>query len=284
MTSFAKAISEMLNDNQGKGNGSQMNGAMIAKVVDNVDPEGRYRVRVSFPWLSDQYSKETTSDGSDSKIQSFWARMTTLMAGKDNGSFWIPEIDDEVLVVFENGDFSRPIITGCLWNGVTTAPQKVKFSPDNAEIEVANNKQGGENNLRFIRSRMGHTLAFIDKDGKGGISLRTAKSAELFLSDTDGSECVKLYDSKQTQWLTIDTANKAITLQTDEGDILIKAKEKIRLECKNLEIKADQNIDIDAGKNIHQKCVKYASESSASTEMDGGGKMKLTAGRIDLNP
>ena len=48
MSSFAKAISEMLND-QNKGNGSQMNGAMIAKVVDNVDPEGRYRIRVSFP-------------------------------------------------------------------------------------------------------------------------------------------------------------------------------------------------------------------------------------------
>ena len=279
--SIAKALTELIEKQQ---NGSKMNGAMIAKVVDNVDPEGRYRVRVSFPWLSDQYSKETTSDGSDSKVQSFWARMTTLMAGKDNGSYWIPEIDDEVLVVFENGDFAHPIITGCLWNGVTTAPKKVKFSPDNTEIEVSNKSQGGKNDFRFMRSRMGHTLAFIDKDGKGGISLRTAKSAELYLNDTNGSECIKLYDSKQTQWLTIDTAKKSITMQTDEGDILIKAKEKIRMECNNLEISAKRNIDIDAGNKIHQSCMKYAAESTISTEMDGGNKMKLVATRIDLNP
>ena len=92
MSSFASAIREMLNEDNKGGGESTMKGAMLAKVVDNVDPEGRYRVRVSFPWLADQYTKETTSDGRAAKVQSFWARMTTLMAGKDNGSFWIPEI------------------------------------------------------------------------------------------------------------------------------------------------------------------------------------------------
>ena len=261
-----------------------MKGAMIAKVVDNVDPEGRYRVRVSFPWLADQYTKETTSDGSAAKVQSFWARMTAIMAGKDTGSFWIPEIDDEVLVVFENGDFARPIIVGSLWNANNTVPAQLKYSPDNTQEDVANDKQSGENNFRFIRSRMGHALAFIDKSGKGGVSLRTAKSAELFLDDTDGSERIRLYDGKQNQWLEIDTANKKITLQTDTGDILLKAKEKIRLECKNFELKADQNITIEAGQTIKQKCTNYKAESSQATEMNGGTKMKMVATRIDLNP
>ena len=285
MSTFASAIKELLSEDNTSGGGiSSMKGAMIAKVVDNVDPEGRYRVRVSFPWLADQYTKETTSDGSAAKVQSFWARMTAIMAGKDTGSFWIPEIDDEVLVVFENGDFARPIIVGSLWNANNTVPAQLKYSPDNTQEDVANDKQSGENNFRFIRSRMGHALAFIDKSGKGGVSLRTAKSAELFLDDTDGSERIRLYDGKQNQWLEIDTANKKITLQTDTGDILLKAKEKIRLECKNFELKADQNITIEAGQTIKQKCTNYKAESSQATEMNGGTKMKMVATRIDLNP
>lgn len=285
MSSFASAIREMLNEENTSGGGtSSMKGAMIAKVVDNVDPEGRYRVRVSFPWLADSYTKDTTSDGSGAKVQSYWARMTAMMASSDTGSFWIPEIDDEVLVVFENGDFARPIITGSLWNANKAAPKQLKYSPDNTSVSVANGKQNGENNYRFIRSRMGHALAFIDKSGKGGVSLRSAKAAELYLDDTDGSERIRLYDGKQNQWLEIDTANKKITLQTDTGDILVKAKEKIRVECKNLEVNADQNISIEAGQTIKQKCTNYKAESSQSTDMNGGTKMKLAATRIDLNP
>ncbi len=285
MASIGRVISEMLNEShQGRSGSSRMQGGMIAKVVDNVDPEDRYRVRISFPWLSDQYTKDTTSDGSDSKVQSHWARITTMMAGKDTGSFWLPEIDDEVMVEFEEGDFSRPVIVGSLWNGPTNSPRKLKFSPENQEVDVSNNAQGGKNEYRFIRSRSGSTLAFIDKEGSDAVSLRSPKNAEFYIDDADGGERICMYDSKQNQWLCIDTANKKITLETDEGDILIKAKEKIRLECKNLEIDASQDIKVKAGQNISQECTDFKSKSSSSTNMDGGGKMVCKAGRIDLNP
>ena len=56
---FGRVISEMLNEShQGRSDSARMQGNMIAKVVDNVDPEGRYRVRVSFPWLAN-HGKET---------------------------------------------------------------------------------------------------------------------------------------------------------------------------------------------------------------------------------
>ncbi len=283
--SFARVISEMLNESyQGRSGISRMQGGMIAKVVDNVDPEDRYRVRVSYPWLADAYSKETTSDGSESKVQSFWARIVSSMAGNDIGSFWLPEIDDEVMVMFEEGDFSRPIITGSLWNGANVAPAKLTYSPDQTEVDVPNNQQGGKNDFRFIRSRMGHTIAFIDQEGKGGVSLRSNKSAELYIDDTDGKEKIRLYDMKQTQWLEIDTVKKKITLQTDEGDILIKAKEKITLECKNLDVKVDKDINIKAGKDIKQKSKTYHTETSRSTTMEGGQNIKMQASKIDLNP
>lgn len=285
MASIGRVISEMLNEShQGRSSSSRMQGGMIAKVVDNVDPEDRYRVRVSFPWLSDAYSKETTSDGSDSKVQSHWARITTMMSGSGMGSVWLPEINDEVMVHFEEGDFSRPIVMGSLWNGEANSPRSITFSPENTEVQTSNKAQGGKNDYRFMRSRSGNTLAFVDREGAGGISLRSAKKAELYIDDSDGGERVCLYDSGQDQWLTIDTANKKITLETDTGDILIKAKEKIRLECKNLEIEASEDIKVKAGQKISQECIEYASRSSSSTSMNGGNKMSLVATRIDLNP
>ena len=285
MASIGKIFSDMISEsNDGLSLRSHMLGGMIAVVVDNVDPEDRYRVRVSYPWLSDQYAKETTSDGSDAKVQSFWARVATIMSGNDIGSVWLPEINDEVVVIFEGGEFSHPIVVGSLWNGVSKVPAKVKYSPDQTEANVSNNQQGGKNDFRFIRSRMGHTLAFIDKDGEGGVSLRSNKSAELYLDDKDGSERIRLYDSEQKQWLDIDTANKAITLETDTGDILIKAKEKIRLECKNFELEASDNINIKAGKNIEQQSNKLSIKTDATTDVEASGKMKLVGSTIDLNP
>ena len=285
MASVGKVIKEMLNEShQGRSGESRMQGGMIAKVVDNVDPEDRYRVRVSFPWLSDQYSKATTSDGSESKVQSHWARITSLMTGGDMGGVWLPEIDDEVMVMFEEGDFGRPIIVGSLWNGEKSSPRKLTYSPDQTEVDVPNNQQGGENNFRFFRSRMGHTLAFIDKAGEGGVSIRSAKSAELYIDDKDGSERIRLYDKEQKQWLEIDTVNKKITLQTDTGDILIKAKEKIRMECKNFELEAEKDVSIKAGKNLDMKSNKMTSKTDSSTDITASAKMTLKGATIDLNP
>lgn len=285
MASVGKVIREMLNEShQGRSGESRMQGGMIAKVVDNVDPEDRYRVRVSFPWLSDQYAKDTTSDGSESKVQSHWARITSLMTGGDMGGVWLPEIDDEVMVVFEEGDFGRPIVVGSLWNGEKSSPRKLTYSPDQTEVDVPNNQQGGENNFRFFRSRMGHSLAFVDKEGNGGVSIRSAKSAELYIDDADGSERIRLYDKDQKQWLEIDTVNKKITLETDTGDILIKAKELIRMECKNFELEAEKNVSIKAGKNLDMKCNKLNSKSDASTDITASAKMTLKGATIDLNP
>ena len=63
-------------------------------VTNNKDPEKLGRVKVKFPWM--------TNDE-----ESHWARIATMDAGKDRGSWWIPEINDEVLCVFEHGDVDQ---------------------------------------------------------------------------------------------------------------------------------------------------------------------------------
>ncbi len=73
-------------------------GVTVGLVTNNKDPEGLGRVKVKFPWLSE-------------KEESYWARVLTLMAGNDRGMYFLPEVDDEVLVAFEQGDMSFPYIT-----------------------------------------------------------------------------------------------------------------------------------------------------------------------------
>ena len=100
----------------------------------SVDPEKLGRVRVMFPTLPDD-------------PQSWWARLAMPMAGAERGWMTIPEIGDEVLVSFVNGDHENAIVLGSLYNGKDTPP-------------YAN--EDGDNNLRVFQSRSGHRLTFDD--------------------------------------------------------------------------------------------------------------------------
>src|ERR1043166_4063356 len=124
---------------------AKIRGVQLAIVVDNKDGEGNpgYRVKVKFPWLNEQ---ETT----------YWARIAVPMAGPDRGTYVLPEIDDQVLVVFEHGDINRPIVIGALW------------SNEQEPVEV---NQSGKNNTKLIKSRSGHRIIFDDKEGAEKITI-----------------------------------------------------------------------------------------------------------------
>ena len=82
-------------------------GVYSALVCDILDPDGLGRVKVTLPWSPD-------AGGAGYEA---WARLATLMAGNNRGSWFIPDVDDEVLVSFEGGDPRRPVVLGSLWNG-----------------------------------------------------------------------------------------------------------------------------------------------------------------------
>lgn len=125
------------------GEGRRLNGVTVGIVTNNRDPEGMGRVKVRFPWLSDD-------------DESHWARIAVPMAGKERGAYFLPEIEDEVLVAFGHGDPRLPYIVGALWNGKDTPPE------ENAD---------GENNMRAIHSRSGHVIRFDDSSGDPKIEL-----------------------------------------------------------------------------------------------------------------
>jgi uncharacterized protein involved in type VI secretion and phage assembly len=192
----------LTNGQQQSSDGNKMVGVAVGVVTNNKDPDNLGRVRVKFPWFSED-------------DESQWARVATLMGGKDRGTLFLPEVDDEVLVAFEQGDVRRPYVIGALWNGVDTVPK-----------EFAND---GKNNLRLIKSRSGHLIK---------------------LDDTDGSEKIEVIDKDGKNSIVIDTKEKTITI-TAEKDIVLKAPQgKISLDSKEIEIKSTAAAKVEAGSEM----------------------------------
>jgi uncharacterized protein involved in type VI secretion and phage assembly len=194
---------ELLDTDRGSDRGF---GIAIAVVTNNQDPDELGRVKLKFPWLSDA-------------DESHWARVVI------SGVNFLPEVEAEVLVAFEQGDLRFPYVLGTLWNG----KQKTPIPNDD-----------GKNNITVIKTRSGHTVRFSDEDGK---------------------ETIEIIDKSEKNHLKFDTSQNLITL-TSEKDITLSApKGTLTLEAKNIEIKAsakakleaDQGMDIKASGTLNVK-------------------------------
>jgi uncharacterized protein involved in type VI secretion and phage assembly len=183
---------------------SRIYGVVIGIVTNNQDPDKLARVKVKFPWLSQD-------------DESYWARIAAPMAGKERGIYFLPEVDDEVLVVFEQGDLRFPYIIGALWNGKDTPPT---------------NNEDGKNNLRMIKSRSGHTIRLNDEEGK---------------------EKIEIIDKSGKNSFAIDTANNAITITSDRDINLTATQGTIKLEAQKLEFKSSAQSKIEAGAGMDIK-------------------------------
>ncbi|HEX8845932.1 MAG TPA: phage baseplate assembly protein V [Pyrinomonadaceae bacterium] len=179
-------------------------GVVAAIVTNNKDTEGLGRVKVKYPWLS-----ETD--------ESYWARIASPMAGNGRGIYFLPEVEDEVLVAFEQGDLRFPYVLGALWNGKDAPPVK---------------NDDGKNNVRLIKSRSGHTLRLTDEDGK---------------------EMIEIIDKTGKNKLVFDTANNSITLSADQDITLTASQGTIKLDAQKIEIKSSADTGIEAGAGMNVK-------------------------------
>ena len=177
------------------GLGGRWYGAFPAVVTDNKDPDGQGRVKISLPWSADTAGARYEN----------WARLATFMAGKNRGSWFIPDVSDEVLVVFENGDPRRPYVIGSLWNGSDSPPE----SMDGA----------GNNYKKVLRSRNGVKVTLDDQDGQEKLILETPGGQKMTMKDGPGS--VEIVDSNgnsvklETSGITI-TASAKVTINASQ--------------------------------------------------------------------
>jgi uncharacterized protein involved in type VI secretion and phage assembly len=184
--------------------GGHAKGVGVAVVRQNKDDSGQGRVKVSYPWHSQPR-------------ESYWARVAMPMAGKGRGAYFLPEIDDEVLVAFERGDLRFPYVVGSLWNGVDKSPT---------------NNADGKNDKRMIHTRKGHKLIF-DDGSKGLVQLELNDGKKLAIDD-DG---ITLDDGKGNR----------LVIQSGGNSVSIEAAGKLTLKGASVKIEATGSIDVKSG-------------------------------------
>jgi len=171
---------------------------MIGIVADNKDPEKMGRILVTFPSMPDG--------------RMVWSRIVTPMAGEGKGQYFLPEIDDEVLVAINQGDFSSAYVLGSLWGTQRKPPEEMYQD---------------ENNFKVIRTRGGNTITF---------------------DDADGNERIEIKD-KDENTILISTGDKLIKIES-KGNIELYAESDIILQGKNIKMKADDSMEAKAGSSL----------------------------------
>jgi uncharacterized protein involved in type VI secretion and phage assembly len=184
-----------------------MAGVAVAIVRDNRDSSGLGRVKVSLPWHS-------------RPDESVWARIATPMAGNGRGVYFLPEVDDEVIVAFERGDMRLPYVLGSLWNQANPPPEK------NAD---------GRNDVRVVHSRSHHKIT-INDGSQPHVQLELADGKRVTL-DQNGIEL----DDGHGSSVSIDTAGGTITIQ---------AASRIALKAPQISIEAAGPIDVKASATL----------------------------------
>ena len=190
------------------GLGPRWYGLFPAIVSDIKDPDGQGRVKVTLPWAPD------TGGG---KYEA-WARLATLMGGKNRGSWFIPDVNDEVLIGFEAGDPRRPYVLGGLWNGSDSPPDSMDGS--------------GSNFRKVIRSRNGVKVTLDDKDGQEKLMLETPGGQKVTLKDGPGA--VEIVDSNGN------------SIKLEASGVTITAAAKLSISASQVEVSAGM-VTVNAG-------------------------------------
>ncbi len=208
----------------------RIDGVVPALVTNVNDPDEQCRVKVKFPWLS-------------ANFESDWIRTVQAGAGAQRGAVVLPEVNDEVLVAFDQGDLRRPYVIGGLHNGV-----------DKPKVGNALVDSSGKVARRGFVSRTGHTLVFFDGTGKEGVALMTGdKGLRISLNKT--GMAIKI------------TSNGAVEI-TGSKDVKIEAGTAMTL-------KAGTTMNIEAGAKLELK--------GATVAVNGSGPVQVKGTPIQLN-
>jgi uncharacterized protein involved in type VI secretion and phage assembly len=204
--------------------------ALVTNVKVESDKKARGQIKVKYPTLGDS-------------IESDWMPLVQPMAGASRGFFFLPEVNDEVLVAFENGDVTRPFVLGAVWNGTDATPL------------AADANVGGDGKVkqRIIKTPSGHTLTFDDSTDKPGITI---------------------LDKTTKNKLFIDSANNKITIESD-GEMLLKAKTKMTIQAADLDITIDKKIT-ETASEISMEAKMAQGNGNIGIKAGGSAKIEAT--------
>ena len=210
-------LEALLHARQAQGWGGLWLGVYPALVTDIKDPDNQGRVKIKLPW---------SPDGAGASCE-LWARLATMMGGNNRGTWFIPDVDDEVLVAFEGGQTLRPYVIGALWNGQDSPPEQMDGS--------------GNNDKKVICSRNGVKITLDDTDGQETMLLETPGGQKITLKDGAGS--IALEDSNGN------------SIKLESAGITINASAKVTVQASQVSVSASM-VSVDAGMSTFSGVVK----------------------------
>ncbi|MEU6977729.1 VgrG-related protein [Streptomyces sp. NPDC046371] len=231
------------------GRGPRIPGLAIGVVTDVREPNGSQRgaVRLRFPWLDDTYVTD-------------WVR-TVQWGGKGGGGVVSPEVNDEVLVGFEQGLLDSPYVIGGLYNGVD--------EPSPHDVPLID-RTSGKVNRRSVVSRSGHRVELLDAPAPGPSGLRLVtgdERLEVRLDDRRDRIEVTVYAGRNRPVSSVLLDRDGITLDARQGTVKVTGREV--------------DIDATAGVRVGGRTVRVA--GTADVTVDGGLLAVLKARLIRIN-
>ncbi len=207
--------------------GTRIPGIVTALVVMNEDPEKMGRVRVRYPWM-----------GADER--SGWVRVASVYAGNGRGVGFLPEVGDEVVVGFEQGDTERPLVLGSLWNG--------------------GDKAGHAPGTKQIQTKAGNTIRLEEAGGAEAVEIYSAGGkCRVRLSSGEGG----------APKLTI----------VSQGDLHLEAAGELRIECQKYTETVAKDAIRTIGGNDHTTVTKgYVLTAEGTVGIKAKGNAAVHAG------
>lgn len=231
---------------------NRIGGVVTGVVTSNNDPERLGRVQVKYPWLPKM---------NNSELSSCWARLAFVGGGANRGIVFLPEVNDEVLLAFENGDMSSPFVIGVLYNGKDKPPKGI------GELIDAGTKKVNE---RVIVSRSGHKIVFDDSSGKEKITIQDKTGKNKIEIDSTKNEFKIISEGK------LDLQSKGDLTLTTDGKLTLKSKQDFAASTDaGMSLKATKAVDINATQSVSIK-------GNQSVEVSGNQKVDLKSGPAGL--
>jgi len=231
---------------QSENNSNKISGVAVGVVTNIQDPDKLGRVKVKFLLR-------------ESEQESDWIRVASLTAGPERGIYFLPEVNDEVLLAFHHGNVEEPFIIGALWNGTDKPPEA---SP------VAD----GKVKIRKIKSRCGNEIILTDDQNKEKVEIHTPKGKKILFDDENKK--IELKDDNGNNSITIDTSANGITIQAN-------SKATIKVGSCNIEVDGSGGISINApSSSLNLKANQINIEATSTMSIKANATMDINSSAI----
>ncbi len=251
-----------------KSSGQQggMSGLVLGEVKENWDKDHPGMVKVQFLL------------GEDTKKSKLgWVPIVVPYAGKEFGSYMLPEVGAHVVLAYHMGQPQSAYVLGCLWTQQNTLPK-----------QTANEK----NTIKTLRTKGGSQVTISDEKGKEKISVETKGGLRFELEDEN--QKVSIQDKKVENKILLDAkkgeltfqAKSKLSFQAGKKIVLVLEEGKAELKTENINIKAGQKLHLKGqnttleGSSAEVKGQNIKLESQAALSLKGSASLKAESSGI----